>query len=75
MNTLPVGFITKMLNSVKGDDYLQLLFALAQFASRDENYRLASLYLEEILKHSPNLADPTKMLQQVSIKLGDLAIR
>ena len=75
MNTLPVGFITKMLNSVKGDDYLQLLFALAQFAYRDENYRLASLYLEEILKHSPNLADPTKMLQQISMKLGDLAIR
>ncbi len=72
-NSMPLHLITAMLNRLKGDDYLQLLFALAQFANRDENYRMAALYLQEILKHSPNLADPTKMLEQVTMKLADLA--
>ncbi len=69
-NSLPNQLVTKMLNGLKGDDYLQLLFALAQFADRDENFRLAQLYLEEILKHSPQLADPVRMLENISRKLS-----
>ena len=72
-NKLPTNLLHRMLDVLRGEDLLQLLYAMAQFAARDENYRLADIYLSEILRQSPGRIDPAKMKIQILRKLGDMA--
>jgi len=68
-NIIPLNIITKSLNYLQGNDYLQLLYALAQITYNNENYKLANIYLNEIILCSPNLADPINMQKRVLEKL------
>ena len=72
-NKLPTNLLHRMLDVLRGEDLLQLLYAMAQFAARDENYRLADIYLSEILRQSPGRIDPAKMKIQILRQLGDMA--
>ena len=60
-----LNIITKALDKYNGEDFLQLLFALAQFYVRQQNSRMACLFLREILRISPNRKDPLQMLGEL----------
>ena len=60
-----LNIITKALDKYNGEDFLQLLFALAQFYVRQQNSRIACLFLREILRISPNRKDPLQMLGEL----------
>ena len=66
----PLDIAIKAIDNYQGFDLLQLLFALAQISSAKSNYRLASLYIREIIRLEPSLAEPYEMLTKLNDKLS-----
>jgi FkbM family methyltransferase len=57
------------LEIFEGDEKLQILFALAQIAKNNNQPFLASIYLRELIRLAPTLADPRNMLSEVDTDL------
>ena len=72
MNKQPLTMISKLMDRLKGEDLLNLLFAFAQFAERDGLYYLATVYLNEIIRYSPTRRDPIIMLERLNKKLRNI---
>ena len=53
------------IDAYEADDRLQLLYTLAQFARRDRQLQLACIYLRELVRLAPQLADPRTLLGAV----------
>jgi len=53
------------LDLYEGIDRLELLFALAQVAHREKQLQMASIYLRELSRLAPELADPQVLLKKV----------
>jgi len=67
-NQQPMSMIYRTMDNLHGEELLNLLFALAQFADRNGQFRLATIFLNEILRISPSLIDPIRMLENISKK-------
>jgi hypothetical protein len=57
--------LNSALDHYGGEDRQQLLYALAQIAARNGERVLASLYLRELIRLAPQLADPRRLLSLV----------
>ena len=68
----PCNVINESLDKYQGEELLQLLYALAQIAIRKGQIRLASIYLQEILRISPERLDPLLLLKKIKEKLKDI---
>lgn len=62
--------INKSLDVFENEDLLQLLYAQAQISINDNCYRLASLYLREIIRISPNRSEPYQLLDNIMKKFN-----
>jgi len=62
--------IYQVLDRLSGEDLLQFLYAQAQISINNRCYRLASLYLREIIRVSPNRSEPYKLLDNIIEKFN-----
>ena len=60
-----VRVLQSALDAYEADDRLQLLYTLAQIARRDRQLQLACIYLRELVRLAPQLADPRTLLGAV----------
>jgi FkbM family methyltransferase len=65
--------IQSALDYFDGNDRLQLLYGLAQLAKNDDQLFMSSLYLRELIKLSPTLADPQNLLSSVERQIAEAA--
>jgi FkbM family methyltransferase len=65
--------IQSALDYFDGNDRLQFLYGLAQLAIKDNQLFMSSLYLRELIRLAPTLADPRNLLTAVERQMAGVA--